>query len=172
MATEQGSTKAVSDRPERKHGGALASPGRSERDLDRLFEDVLRPGWSLRRLFEDIPRLRIGQWEPTMPVADVFTEKDDVVVKAELPGLTKDDVTVSLSGDLLTIQAEKKQEDTVEEKDYSCSERTFGRVSRTLRLPVDVHGDKATAVFENGVLTLRIPKTEAAKSRVVAIPVR
>jgi HSP20 family protein len=157
--------------PEKKSETRAVAPraagdlGRIRRDLDRLFDDILRPGWSLRRLFEDIPRLPLGDFEISAPALDVYEENDTVVVKADLPGMAKDDIQVSLADDVLTIRGEKKREEKVEEKDYFFSERTSGSFSRSVRLPVEVQADKVSATFKEGVLELRLPKSEAAKKK-------
>ena len=87
------------------------------------------------------------------------------MVKAELPGLGKEDVEVDVSDNVLTISGEKKSQEKVERKDYHRIERTYGSFSRSIRLPGEVVTEQAKASFENGVLEIRIPKTEAAKQK-------
>lgn len=96
---------------------------------------------------------------------DVYEEKNDVVVKAEIPGLTKGDVQVSLTDTTITLSGEKKKEEKVKEHEYSYSERTYGNFSRTLSLPCNVKSDKGKATFKDGILIVKIPKTEEAKKR-------
>ncbi|WP_162467556.1 Hsp20/alpha crystallin family protein [Syntrophotalea carbinolica] len=99
------------------------------------------------------------------PSVDIYEEEDAVVVKAELPGIGKEDVEVDISDDLLTISGEKKTEEKIERKDYHRIERSFGKFSRSVRLPGDILTEQAKASFKEGVLEVRIPKTEAAKQK-------
>jgi HSP20 family protein len=105
------------------------------------------------------------------PVVDLFEEKDNVVVKAELPGLEKGDVEVNLTDSRLTIKGEKKKEEKVKEEDYFYSERSYGAFTRVLQLPCSVKADKVKATFKKGVLEVTMPKSEEAKKRSVAVRV-
>ena len=109
--------------------------------------------------------------EITSPTVDLYEEKDDIVVKAELPGLEKDDIEVNLSDNRLTIRGEKKQEEEVKRENYYRSERSYGSFSRTLELPREVQTDKVKAAFKNGILEIRLPKTEEAKKKETKIKV-
>jgi HSP20 family protein len=137
-------------------------------DLDRMFEDFLgrrlRPFWP-ERLW---PTARM---EITTPAVDLYEEKDDIVIKAELPGLEKDQIEVNLSGNRLTIKGEKKQEEEVKKEGYYRSERSYGSFVRTLELPAQVQTDKAKAAFKNGILEIRLPKTEEAKKKEIKVTV-
>jgi HSP20 family protein len=137
-------------------------------DLDRMFEDFLgrrvRPFWPERWW----PAERM---EFTTPAVDLYEEKDDIVVKAELPGMEKDNIEVNLSGDRLTIKGEKKQEEEVKKEGYYRSERSYGSFLRTLELPTDVQADKVKAAFKNGILEIRLPKTEEAKKKETKVKV-
>jgi HSP20 family protein len=139
-----------------------------ERDFDRLFDRLsheFRFPWSTER------------WWPTrelrlrMPAVDVYEEKDAVVVKAELPGMSKEDIDVTLTGSTLTIKGEKKREEEVKEADYHRSERAYGAVVRTIELPAEVKTEAAQATFKDGVLNLRLPKSEQAKQKQVKVEV-
>jgi HSP20 family protein len=105
------------------------------------------------------------------PAVDVFEEKDDIVVKAEIPGMDKDNIEVNLTDHTLTIKGEKKKEEEIKEENYYRSERSHGLFFRTLELPKDVHADKVKATFKNGVLEVRMPKTEEAKAKEVKVKV-
>ena len=105
------------------------------------------------------------------PALDVYEQKDDLIVKAEIPGLTKDEIDISLEGNTLTIKGEKKKEEEVKEEDYYRCERTYGAFSRSVELPVAVQTHKVNAAFKNGVLEIRLPKTEEAKKSVVKVKV-
>jgi len=100
---------------------------------------------------------------------DVYETDDNVVVTSAVPGVQADDLDISIVGETLTIKGEFKAEEGVEEKNYVRRERRYGSFCRSVSLPTAVDADKATAEFENGVLTLNIPKAEAVKPKVVQI---
>jgi HSP20 family protein len=102
---------------------------------------------------------------------DVYREKDDLVVKAELPGVEKKDLDISLEDDRLTIKAEKKQEEVKEDADHYISERHFGQYSRTIKLPFPVNEKQITATLKNGLLEVKLPKAEEAKTKQIEIKV-
>ena len=105
------------------------------------------------------------------PALDLYEEKDDIVVKAELPGIDKDNIEVNITDHQLTIKGKKKKEEETKEENYYRAERSYGAFLRTLELPKDVHADKVKASFKNGVLEVRLPKTEAAKAKEVKVKV-
>jgi len=99
------------------------------------------------------------------PEMDIFEDGNDVVVKAEMPGMKKEDIEVNLTDDTVTVSGEKKKEEKVEKKDYYRVERSYGSFSRSFRLPKEVQSDKAKATFKDGVLEIRVPKTAEAISK-------
>jgi HSP20 family protein len=133
--------------------------------MDRLFEDFL--GRRFGRWWPSIrwPETRLFAETEMTPSMDIFEDKDDIVVKAEIPGMAKDDVNVNVTDNTLTISGEKKKEEKVEKKDYYRLERSFGSFSRSFHLPAEVQTDKAKATFKDGVLEVRMPKTEEAKKK-------
>jgi len=90
-------------------------------------------------------------------------------VKATLPGVRTEDVNISITGDILTIKREHKEEHEVKEEDYLRRECRYGTFSRSVTLPVQVKADKAGAIFENGILTLTLPKAEEIKSKQIKV---
>ena len=141
---------------------------RWERDMDRMMGDFfgrrMRSWWPERSF-------RTEELDVRAPAVDVFEEKDDIVVKAEIPGMDKDNIQVNLTDHTLTIKGEKKKEEEINEENYYRSERSYGSFLRTLELPKDVHGDKVKATFKNGVLEVRMPKTEEAKAKEIKVKV-
>jgi len=126
--------------------------------MDRLFEgSVVRPS----RYFTEVE-------EGVLPL-DVVQTNDNVVVKASMAGFKPEEVDISLVGDTLTIKGEHQEETEEKEGDYLLKERRYGNFSRSVRLPVEVQGDKADAAFENGVLTLTLPKAEEVKPKQIKV---
>jgi len=139
---------------------------RIEREAERMFGDFFRrPLWGLSwpERFREI-----GFREPAI---EVYEEKDDVVVKAEIPGMKKENLEINLTDSHLIIKGEKKQEEEVKKKGYYYSERSYGSFMRSIDLPNEVRSEKATANFKDGVLEVRLPKTEEAKRKEVKIKV-
>lgn len=129
-------------------------------EIDRLFEAPLAELARSSRL--------LSGWTPAL---DVFEDKDSVVVKAELPGLKREDIEVSLHNGSLSISGERKAETQREDADVYRSERIFGRFQRTVTLPTPVSGDKVKAQYQEGVLTITLPKTEEAKPKQINVNV-
>ena len=142
-------------------------PDTSFREMERYFDRFFRHPFSLMTPqwpFRDFPKL--GEISPSV---DIFEEGGEMVVKAELPGITKENLHVTITENTLTITGEKKQEEKVEKKDYHRLERSYGSFTRTFRLPDNVTGDKAKASFKDGVLEVRVPKTKESKEKKITI---
>ena len=133
---------------------------RMRRDMDRLWDSFFERG--VRRTDEE------GEWLPSLDVAET---KNDVVVKAEIPGMDPKDIDISLTNGLLTIKGEKKEEREEKEKDYHLVERSYGTFTRWIRLPKEVQRDKINASYKNGVPTVTLPKSEEAKKKEIKIKV-
>ncbi len=124
--------------------------------IDRLFDDVFARQFGVIREFG-------------YPAMDMYQTENEVVVKATLPGVKAEDLQVSITGDVLTLRGEVKQDSEVKEANYHLKERSFGSFSRSVSLPVPVVADKAKAEFENGVLTLVLPKAEEVKPKTITV---
>jgi HSP20 family protein len=121
--------------------------------IDDLFDR-----WALH------PLLRFpDELAPRFPPVDVYEEGGAIVVKAELPGMKKEEIEVELRDDVVTISGRKEREEKVERKEYRRFERAAGAFARTVRLPAEVDAAKVTATYRDGVLELRAPKAEPAK---------
>jgi HSP20 family protein len=136
------------------------------------FEDIR----SLRhRMFDDFFRgPRFLPWEAaeyTFPL-DVYETEDSLVVKAALPGMRPEDVDISVSGDVLTIKGESKTEEEVKRENYHRRELRYGSFARSVPLPTRVDHNKAEAVFEQGVLTVTMPKAEELKAKTIKVKPR
>ena len=136
-----------------------------QRDINHVFEDFwhkVENSWTGRRDAMGV----LG------PSTDITETDKSVDVSVELPGMTQDDIDISLSNDAMTIRGEKKIEHEEERKGVYMSERTYGSFYRTVPLPAGVDADKAEATFKNGVLTVSLPKTAEAQAKIKHIPVK
>jgi HSP20 family protein len=125
---------------------------------------------AMDQLFDDaFTRPRSASGVSIMPVVDLYQTADEVVVKANLPGLKTEDVQISVTSDVLTLRGEFKQESEQKETTYHILERRAGVFERSVMLPTDVQIDKAKADFEDGVLTITLPKAEAVKPKTISI---
>lgn len=100
---------------------------------------------------------------------DVFQTKEDVVVKSTIAGVRPEDLDIAINNDMVTIRGVRQQQEEVSEENYFFQECYWGGFSRSIILPVDVHGERAKATIRNGVLTLRIPKVQKTKVQVVKV---
>ena len=125
--------------------------------MDRLFDDAFtRP-------------LSTAGHRWAVPAVDMYQTDNEVVVKAALPGMKAEDVQLNVTGEVLTIKGEIKQKEEVKEKAYHLREQRWGMFERSVILPTEVVADKAKADFENGILTITLPKAEEAKPKTISI---
>ena len=129
-------------------------------EIDRLFDAPLSQLGNTASVF--------GGWTPAV---DVFEDKNNVTVKAELAGMKKEDIEVTLHDGTLSIAGERKTEKKVEEAGLYRSERFFGRFQRAVTLPSPVDGSKVKAEYKDGILTVTLPKTEEAKPKQIDVNV-
>ena len=127
-------------------------------EMDRLFDRFFEP------MTEDT--FALGEWAPSL---DLTETKDALVAKLEVPGMDPKDIQVSLQEQLLTIKGEKKHEKEEKDERRHRIERAYGAFTRAIRLPVAVDGEKVSAGFKNGVLTITLPKTPAAKGTTIPV---
>lgn len=124
--------------------------------MDHLFDDAftrpltVRDGWSA-------------------PAVDMYQTDDEVVVKVSIPGFKAEDVQINVTGDILTLRGEVKQEDEKKDKAWHIREQRWGSFERSLALPTEVIADKAKAEFENGILSITLPKAEEVKPKTIAV---
>lgn len=137
------------------------------RDLDDIQNEI-------NRMFEGMAGVPDGdnRLSRLYPSVDLSENKDSFVLKAELPGMKKEDVKVTLQNNVLAISGEKKREQEEKGKTFHRIERSYGSFSRTVELPVAVKTDAIKAEFKDGVLTVELPKVEEAKPKEIAISVK
>jgi HSP20 family protein len=138
-------------------------------EMEQLFDQYLRGGW-LRPWRGDWPGFREAAWpELRFPKVDVVDREDEIVVKAEVPGVDKKDLDVSVSEDSVTIKGTTSHEEKGEEGDFYRCEISRGSFSRTVALPASVDGGKAKADFKDGMLELTLPKVTKAKRHAIKV---
>jgi HSP20 family protein len=128
--------------------------------MDRLFDDAFTHPFSM---------MRNGGSNQTSPAIDMYHTDNEVVVKAALPGIKADEVQINVEDDILTIKGEMKQQEEKKDQAWHIREQRWGAFERSITLPSVVMADKAKADFENGILTVTLPKSEKAKPRTITI---
>ncbi len=137
----------------------LASFGQA---MDRLIEEGMF--WPRPRR-----RLVVARNEPFTLAVDLYEKENDFVLKASLPGISPEDVDISIIGDTVTIKGEFKADEEASEENFYRRERRYGAFTRSLALPVAIDAAMAEAAFENGVLTLTIPKAEEMRPKRIEV---
>lgn len=125
-------------------------------EINRLFESPTGNGGS------DV----FNSWAPSL---DVYEDKDNIIVRAELPGLKKEEIEISLHENVLTVSGERRNEKKYEGAETSREERFFGKFTRSMKLPKSVNANKVKAAYSDGILTVTLPKSEDAKPRQIEI---
>jgi len=142
-------------------------------DLTRWLDELKEEGWLVPPMPSITTRLRktFGEKEFAAPRVDLFEEKDALIAKVEVPGIKKEDLTITVEDETLTVKGSFKAAEEVKEKDYYFAERATGGFLRTVPLPAKVHAEKVTAALRDGLLEIRLPKTEEAKGVGKRIPI-
>jgi HSP20 family protein len=126
--------------------------------MDRLFDDAFTRPFNIR-----------DGWSMSTPAVDMFQTDNEVVVRASVPGLKADEVQINITGDVLTLKGGVKQEEERKDRAWHIREHRFGSFERSIALPTAVKTDKAEAVFENGILTVTLPKADEVKPKTINI---
>ena len=127
--------------------------------MNRMFDDAGR-GWR-----NDEPAATTT-WSPSV---DIFETEGEIVVKAELPGMERKDITLHLENNVLTLRGERKFEKETKDENYHRIERSYGNFSRSFSIPATVDGEKIRADYKDGVLSIALPKKEQAKPKQINI---
>ncbi|HEY6008576.1 MAG TPA: Hsp20/alpha crystallin family protein [Geobacteraceae bacterium] len=134
-------------------GHILSTLGEMERFMENAFRRPFLGAWPLRGLFHEG-----GSFGEMTPNIDIYEHGNEVVLKADLPGIKRDDISVKAIGNNITISGERKEEEKVEKKDYLRFERNYGAFSRTMTLPEGCDTGKIKASFKDGVLEVHVPR--------------
>jgi len=153
---------------EGKKGGAVQAVGPFE-DMERAFERFMS-GW-MRPLSWERPLWRdmMGPFQGRIPSIDVIDRAEDYLVRAEVPGVDKKDIDVSLADNRLTIKGKVEHEEKEQKRDYYRCEITQGAFSRTVLIPGEFNAAKVSASLKDGVLEVTVPKIEQSKRRAIKI---
>lgn len=133
-----------------------------QREMNRMFDNA----------FHFDTRDEDSAFNAWTPAVDIAEHDDQFVVKAELPGVSKEDVKITLENNILTIYGEKKQEKETKKENYHRVERSYGSFQRSFTLPTTVKSDKIDAVYKDGVLQIALPKAEEAKPKQIEVKVK
>lgn len=131
-----------------------------QREIDRVF-------YGSRSDTQDVEASKT-----LMPMVDIIERENEFSIKVELPGVDKKDVKITVQNDVLTIKGEKKQENEIKGENYQHIERSYGIFQRSFTLPTSVHSEKIDASYDNGVLSVTIPKLEEAKPKEIEVKLK
>jgi HSP20 family protein len=139
------------------------------------FEDMVRLQREVNRLFEDNSRSgvrngsELANARTWAPAVDIVEDQNEIVLRAELPGIDRNSIDIELTGETLTIKGERKFEDTQQRENYIRIERSYGTFQRSFTIGVPVQADKVAASYKDGVLEVHLPKSEATKPKKVQV---
>jgi HSP20 family protein len=154
-----------------KSGELQKAPSRALRpleEMERMFDEFFGRGWLRPLRFERMPELSLA-WEGRMPKLDVVDCDNEVLVRVEVPGVKKEDLEISVTGNLFTVKGQTRREEKEEKGDYYRCEVSQGSFSRTVTLPADVREEGAKAELKDGMLEVTLQKTEKSKKRAIKI---
>ena len=129
-------------------------------NFDRIVESIFKPG------------VAFGEAYANVPPVDVYEDKNNVFVKAEIPGLKKEDMDVSLTDDILTLSSTKSETREEKKENFYRKEIREGSFSRSLEIPCEIDRDRITASYSNGVLEVILPKTPEAKKKALKVNIK
>ena len=142
------------------------------KNMERFFHDLFDESMT-GGVWSRFPALRaMSEFQDTSPAVDMYDDKNEIVVKAEVPGVDKENISISLSENMLTIKGEMKKEEETKEEDYYYSERSYGSFMRTLNLPAKVNEKKIKASFKDGVLEIHMPKAPEHKAKDIKVEIK
>jgi len=154
---------------QKSHAGRVLGPFD---EMDRLFDRMLSPNWMhpMRWAWPGLAERRTPfTFEGKLPRVDIIDREMEVVLRIEAPGVSKDDLEVSLNDNTVTIRGKTKHDATEEKGEYYRREMSYGEFTRTVALPSEVDREKAKAKFKDGVLELILPKATTAKRSTIKI---
>ena len=148
----------------KKHENYLTNPFKEIEEMQRAMNCLI--DFPLSRFFGTDTPLSVTSWAPAV---DIIESENEVLVKAELPGMDKKDIDVTIDGNILRIKGEKKKDEKIKKEHYYRTERFYGSFVRNIMLNSDIDSSKAKADFKEGVLELILPKLETAKPKQIKL---
>lgn len=139
-------------------------PSRMMEEMERMMEESFGE-WPWRVIWRRAPEEEMA-WSPSI---DMYEKEDAFIIRADIPGVSKDDIDISMTGDTLTIRGERKLPADIKREEYECSEICYGTFSRSITLPAAVDAEKIEATYENGILEIRLTKVREAMPQKVQI---
>ena len=134
-----------------------------QNEMNKLFDSSVSKSLDRKDVFDG------GFWAPAV---DIHDEKDSYLIKADLPGVKQNEIDISVDDDTLTLKGDRKVEKEEKDKNYYRSERVYGAFQRSFALPSSVDATKIAANYKDGVLEIRIPKTEEVKKKQIKVEVK
>ena len=157
------SVKSKDKQAARAESSPLAEIEKSFQELEKRLEEAFSDGWRFPSRWEMPDWSRFARLKDMTPKVDVIDRVDDILVRADVPGVTRENLDVTLTDNTITIKGKTSEQKREEKGDYFRSETMKGAFTRTLYLPSDVDGNRAESSFENGVLEVVVPKLEKAR---------
>jgi len=139
------------------------------KDMDRLWDQVFPTS---RRFLRELPVKAIMARKTTPPAIDIIERPEAIIVKAELPGVEKDNIDISLQENRLTISGNIEKDKEEKKEDFYYSERSYTSYSRSIDIPCRVNAERITAKLKNGILTVTMPKAEDVKAKKITVEVK
>ena len=136
--------------------------------IPSMWQNMDRLQWEMNRLFDDYSPSRLRP-APGYPALNVWTSQEGLNITAEVPGVSSDDIEISVVGDTLTLTGSRKPEELKEGARYHRQERGYGSFTRSIQLPYLVDVNKVEATFKNGILNITMPRAEADKPRKIVV---
>lgn len=146
--------------------GPLKELEEMRRDMDRLFDEFFSPGPRRRRTWSEKPETGM-----IVPNIEIYDRANEIVLRAELPGVKKEDIDLSIAKDSVTLKGQLKKDEDIAPDSYYLREINYGSFARSVGLPVEVDSEKAKATLKDGFLELVLPKREEAKPKEIKIEV-
>jgi len=141
---------------------------------DDFEAEIIKLKYMMNKMLDDYYKPKTETLEETewFPDIDILEDKDDIIVKIDIPGVSVSDIETTITGDLLQIKGERKRETSREDENYHYIGRNYGKFDRSIELPTQVNVDNIKAAYKDGVLTVKLPKIEKTKSEKLKIDLK
>ena len=161
--------KTTAKTPAKANASPMAEIEKNFQELERRLEEAFSDGWRFPSRWELPDWSKFAKLKNLNPKVDVIDRDDDILIRADVPGVRRENLDVTLTDNTITIKGKTSEEKKEEKGDYFRSETMKGAFTRTVYLPSDVDGNRAESTFENGVLQVVAPKLEKARRIKVSV---